>query len=636
MDDGSELVAIGTRPLRRGLKRVRAALEQAAGILWVSGESGVGKTYLGLALPSVLRKRFEVARLRTPGEPEELAPAVAASLARVIGLTEGAGFEQVAQALVERDQSAVVILDLSRRADSCADQVLACLLALRSHALDAAQVQRVRFIALSRCELPPHTATNSPVTALELEPLHPDDVEGYIERRMSRVGFSGPLPFSGGAIDNIARRARGIPREINHICHRLYLAAVESDLDLIDELGVEACLERRSSDAAADPAQVLGRVQLVRRAHASETPDDPAPSDDPASLDEAAQTTVHEVSPQSEHSDSAVDPALVDARGAARQVESVTVGLDLESPDEQDASPGAPEGACIRVSREPRSLRSWGLAGAGALAVGLIVYLAVSAFGSGPAPSDALAPSGTGSADVATRADPPPRALGQLPRAPESISAEASPAMALHPAMRSNPPSSERAPVASAVALRPAAASDAIRGLESTVREDAAPQVGAAPRGDAGPRAAAALRGDSDPRVGGAPRGDSDLQVGPALRRDSDPQVDAPLRGDSDPRLATAQRGDSDPQASAALRRYDGPEVGTEPAAGRAPRTPQKPLSPATDAAIQPDRTEATLAAVQPPVKAPEPDFATIEPRPRGRELLYPERPASAFDAEMP
>jgi type II secretory pathway predicted ATPase ExeA len=51
-----------------------------------------------------------------------------------------------------------------------------------------------------------------------LNPLPPSELPRYVEHRLRVAGYSGDGLFSEAALDAIASRSRGIPREINRIC----------------------------------------------------------------------------------------------------------------------------------------------------------------------------------------------------------------------------------------------------------------------------------------------------------------------------------------------------------------------------------------------------------------------------------
>lgn len=84
---------------------------------------------------------------------------------------------------------------------------------------------------------------------LSVDPLSSSDVEQYILFRWTKAGGKMPSPFASGAIDEVARFSKGIPRMINSLCDNALLRAygrgalhvtgddivtVAKDLDLMD------------------------------------------------------------------------------------------------------------------------------------------------------------------------------------------------------------------------------------------------------------------------------------------------------------------------------------------------------------------------------------------------------------------
>jgi len=84
---------------------------------------------------------------------------------------------------------------------------------------------------------------------LRLDPLSSSDVEQYIAFRWAKAGGRIPTPFAAGAIDEIVRFSKGIPRMVNSLCDNALLrafgrgalyvtaddiVAVAKDLDLMD------------------------------------------------------------------------------------------------------------------------------------------------------------------------------------------------------------------------------------------------------------------------------------------------------------------------------------------------------------------------------------------------------------------
>jgi type II secretory pathway predicted ATPase ExeA len=98
-----------------------------------------------------------------------------------------------------------------------------------------------------------------------LEPFTAAETAGYIDHRLKVAGYCGEPLFTPGALELIAQRSQGIPRNINNICHNSLSMAhargrqkVNSDIvqGVVDHLDVES-IARRSS---AKPAPVANPV----------------------------------------------------------------------------------------------------------------------------------------------------------------------------------------------------------------------------------------------------------------------------------------------------------------------------------------------------------------------------------------
>lgn len=67
----------------------------------------------------------------------------------------------------------------------------------------------------------------------QLDPLTPQETEGYVQHRLETAGYSGPPLFTPEALALVARESRGVPRVINHICYHALSAARDEGLRTI-------------------------------------------------------------------------------------------------------------------------------------------------------------------------------------------------------------------------------------------------------------------------------------------------------------------------------------------------------------------------------------------------------------------
>ena len=68
-----------------------------------------------------------------------------------------------------------------------------------------------------------------------LAPLSRVDIEKYIRHRLSVVGHNGHITFSVGALNEIFKHSRGIPRLINLVCDRTLLAGYAKQSNYLDK-----------------------------------------------------------------------------------------------------------------------------------------------------------------------------------------------------------------------------------------------------------------------------------------------------------------------------------------------------------------------------------------------------------------
>ncbi|MFB3922543.1 MAG: AAA family ATPase [Terriglobia bacterium] len=94
-----------------------------------------------------------------------------------------------------------------------------------------------------------------------LEPFDTAEVDRYIAHRLETAGYNGPGIFTPGAIEEIARRSGGIPRNINDLCfHALSLGYAQSqeviDDPIIQEAARDLNLAVLGARGYAGPAQI--------------------------------------------------------------------------------------------------------------------------------------------------------------------------------------------------------------------------------------------------------------------------------------------------------------------------------------------------------------------------------------------
>ena len=72
------------------------------------------------------------------------------------------------------------------------------------------------------------------VASSHLEPLNLDDTVNYVQHRLNQAGWQGDPEIKGDALQLIHKYSSGVPRRINLICTRLFLAGGLSDRHVFD------------------------------------------------------------------------------------------------------------------------------------------------------------------------------------------------------------------------------------------------------------------------------------------------------------------------------------------------------------------------------------------------------------------
>lgn len=88
-----------------------------------------------------------------------------------------------------------------------------------------------------------------------LEPLSPHDTACYIEHRLKVAGYSGGPIFTPEALALIAKRSRGIPREINNICFNALSFGEARECQAISAEIMQESLANATVDSIASQSQ---------------------------------------------------------------------------------------------------------------------------------------------------------------------------------------------------------------------------------------------------------------------------------------------------------------------------------------------------------------------------------------------
>ena len=78
------------------------------------------------------------------------------------------------------------------------------------------------------------------IASYHLGPLDQADTRAYVEHRLGHVGWKGDPQFEADAFVAIHRATGGVPRKINSLCNRVFLAAYLSEKHAIGRADIAA------------------------------------------------------------------------------------------------------------------------------------------------------------------------------------------------------------------------------------------------------------------------------------------------------------------------------------------------------------------------------------------------------------
>lgn len=147
----------------------------------------------------------------------------------------------------------------------------------------------------------------------QLDPLSATETANYVEHRLNVAGYSGVPLFNPEAMALIAKRSRGVPRAINHLCYGALAAAYSKGMESVtpeivgetaSKLGFEIVPEETVASIAADiPPNIV--VDVAPNAVAFADPPEIAPEVAVhATTEEALQPSLQTSTPEA-----ALEPA---------------------------------------------------------------------------------------------------------------------------------------------------------------------------------------------------------------------------------------------------------------------------------------------------------------------------------------
>jgi general secretion pathway protein A len=223
------------------LAYLKFGVHQGEGFIIVTGEIGAGKTTLvrtlleGLDADKVVAAQVVSTQLESGDLLRAIltaygVPTAGASKAHLIASLEG-----FLTALAAKGRRALLIVDEAQNLKHEAVEELRMLsnFQLGNHAL-------LQSFLIGQPELRTLLQSKSMeqlrqrvIASCHLGPLDQTETRAYIEHRLHRVGWKDSPSFSDDSFDAIHRWTGGVPRRINRLCNRLFLAAFLSGKDAI-------------------------------------------------------------------------------------------------------------------------------------------------------------------------------------------------------------------------------------------------------------------------------------------------------------------------------------------------------------------------------------------------------------------
>jgi general secretion pathway protein A len=270
---------------REALSGLAYAILERKGFIALVGDAGTGKTTLVARILGFL----PVGRVQSSVilNPTLTCPEFLEMMMMDFGITEipeskAGRVNRIQQFLLEghaKDKISVLVVD---EAHKLSQEVLEEIRLLGN--LEFAEHKLLQIVLAGQSELS-HVLNRPDMRQLKqrfsmrlsVAPLSNPEVEQYIAFRWSKSGGKLPIPFSAGALDEIIRFSKGIPRVINCLCDnalmRAYghgerqisgedVAAVARELDLMDTAVMPVALE--PAMAAPSPVKVSAPPPLPR------------------------------------------------------------------------------------------------------------------------------------------------------------------------------------------------------------------------------------------------------------------------------------------------------------------------------------------------------------------------------------
>jgi putative secretion ATPase (PEP-CTERM system associated) len=271
----------GSRQHRRAMAYLEYGLHQNEGFIVVTGEVGAGKTTILRSLLAKLDPAQVVAGqlVSTQLDAEDMLRLAASSFGlRTKGVEKSDLLLSLEAFLVSTSQQgkrALLIVDEAQNLTPRAVEELRMLsnFQLETHALlQSFLVGQPEFRrTMQSAEM--SQLRQRVIAACHIGPMDPEETRGYIEHRLSCVGWKGDPQFASGALEGVYHATGGVPRRINAVCDRLLLSGFLAGKHELDRADVDAVaheihdetVDVESAPDAATPAATEAAPAVSRR-----------------------------------------------------------------------------------------------------------------------------------------------------------------------------------------------------------------------------------------------------------------------------------------------------------------------------------------------------------------------------------
>ncbi len=239
---------------RKALDHLLYGLESGEGFIVVTGEIGVGKTTVCRALLRRLPAEYATSLILNPLLTEkELVRAILEDFGGTApGGTKKDCLDALSRFLLEQAKAGtrpVLIIDEAQNLPPSILEQVRLLSNLETEKRKLLQIVLIGQRELKeKLALPSLRQLNQRITVrAEIRPLDRREVERYVDHRLGVAGAGGRALLSPAALKSVWRLSRGVPRLVNMICDRAFLAAF-----LRDGARVEAADVRRGALSLTD------------------------------------------------------------------------------------------------------------------------------------------------------------------------------------------------------------------------------------------------------------------------------------------------------------------------------------------------------------------------------------------------